>query len=350
MKELEEKLLESEKKCKFYQDKYEQAARAYDQLLFALKQFQRREFGAKSEHFKDQAVQQWDMFSQVPAKLPEQDDNSVPETDVASTRLDKKKRHKKSQHFAKGLPRREIIIPAENKQENDVVIRYEEKEYLHYIPPVYEVVIEKREVVKSVDPDTGLVKLYAAPAPKRLLQSGVTENFLAHIIVGKIYDCQPLYHLEKKFSARFNFICPRNKLARWFIDSAQALQPLVNLLRDEVLDYDVASCDPTHIQVLNEPGRLATQKSYIYTIRGGPPEREVSVFEYHPEEHKDFLQDWFSGFEGYLQVDGQNIFDIFKGNPKVKLAYCNVHSRRKFEPIAKGATQSGLAIEAMRFL
>jgi transposase len=202
------------------------------------------------------------------------------------------------------------------------------------------VIVEKREVVKSIDSETGVVTLHTAPAPKRLLQAYVTEDFLAHIIVSKIYDRQPLYHLEKKFSSRFNFICPRNKLARWFIDSAQALQPLVNLLRDEVLEYDVASCDPTHIQVLDEPGRLATQKSYIYTIRGGPPDRAVALFEYQPEAHQDFLQDWFSGFSGYLQVDGQNIFDIFIENQLIKLLYCNAHSRRKFEPIAKEATKA----------
>src|ERR1700733_1202336 len=188
---LEEKLNNSEENCKFYEDhyqlykaKYEQAVRAYDQLLFAFKQFQRREFGAKSERFKDQIIQQVDMFSKVPAELPEENKEEEDESADSSPEKNpnpsaKKKRRTKSQHFLKGLPRREVIIPAEDKQENSIVIRYEIKEYLHYIPPVYEVVIEKREVVKTLNPETGLVTLYTVPVPKRLLQAGVTENFLA---------------------------------------------------------------------------------------------------------------------------------------------------------------------------
>lgn len=353
----EKKWLESEKNCKFFQEnyelykeKYEQAAQAYDRLLFAFQQFQREKFGARSERFKDQSIAQMDLFSSVPAKAMDPViDSAEIETDSSSNHpVKRKKRGNKNQDFDKWLPRREIIIPAENKKPDDVVIRYEVKEYLHYVPPVHEVIVEKREVVKSVDSQTGLVTLRTASQPKHFLKAGVTENFLANMIVNKIYDRQPLYHLEKKFSARFNFICPRNKMARWFIESSKVLQPLGNLLRDEVLDYDIASCDPTHIQVLNEPGRLATQKSYIYTIRGGPPEKMVAVFEYQPDEHKSFLENWFSGFAGYLQVDGQNIFDIFNQS-QIKLSYCNAHARRKFEPIAKSATKPGLAMEAMKF-
>jgi transposase len=347
---LKEELTQSQKECQLYKEKYEQSVQAYDRLLFAFKQFQRREFGPKSERFKDNNISQYDLFSDIVPKPMETDEDNDLNSPDSSGKTNRKKRGKKSNHFSKNLPRREIIIPAENKNEGDEVIRYEIKELLHYIPPVYEIIVQKREVIASKDPVHPLAQLRTAPLPKCLLpKAGVTENFLAHIVVSKIYDRQPLYHLEKQFSERFNFICPRNKLARWFIDSSLPLQPLVNLLRDEVIDYDIASCDPTHLQVLNEPGRLATKKSYVYTIRGGPPERAVNVFEYQADEHKAFLHDWFSGFSGYLQVDGQNIFDAFEGNHLIKLAFCNAHARRKFEPIAKASVKTGLAKEAMQF-
>jgi transposase len=295
-------------------------------------------------------MSQADLFSEIVPQPSGEDDDEPDPSPPPSGKVSPKKRGKKNQNFAKSLPRREVIIPAENKNECDAVIRYEITELLNYIPAVYEIIVQKREVIASKDPASHVTRLSTALMPKRLLpQVGVTESFLAHMIVSKIYDRQPLYHLEKQFSQRFNFICPRNKLARWFIDSSKPLQPLVNLLRDEVISYDVASCDPTHLQVLNEPGRPATQKSYVYTIRGGPPERAVNVFEYQAEEHKAFLSDWFSGFSGHLHVDGQNIFDTFQGNHSIQLVFCNAHARRKFESIAKAATKAGLAQEAMQF-
>ena len=37
------------------------------------------------------------------------------------------------------------------------------------------------------------------------------------------------------------------------------LQPIYNLLKDNVIEYDIASCDATTLQVLNEPGRVDGQ-------------------------------------------------------------------------------------------
>lgn len=248
------------------------------------------------------------------------------------------------------MPRREVIIPVEGKTSKDKFMRYEITELFNYIPPVYEIIVQKREVVVRGDQTSNITKIITAPNPKRLLpQAKVTETFLAHTIVSKLYDRQPLYHLEKKFKERFDFICQRNKLSRWFIQTSELLQPLVNLMRDELLDYDIAGCDPTHLQVLDEPGRKPEQKSYVYSIRGGSPEHLVNLFEYNAENHKLFLQDWFSGYSGYLQVDGQNIFEPFEDSLSVKLALCNSHARRKFEPIAKATKQPGLASKAMNY-
>lgn len=146
---------------------------------------------------------------------------------------------------------------------------------------------------------------------------------------------------------RFDFICSRAKLARWFIESAEKLWPLINLMQDGVRSYDIAACDPTHLQVLNEPGRKAETKSYLFCIRGGAPGEEAILYQYNATLHKDFLVEFFEGFKGFLHVDGQNIFDAFKNNPDITLVYCNAHARRKFEAITKLAKKPGLAAQAM---
>ena len=330
------KLKHVEAESKLYKEKFEQASQAYNGLLHTFKQSQRRVFGSSSERFLDNNPAQGDFLSEIAAKASnETETDDDPDPTPPAKRKDEKRR-KKNKDFAKNLPRREVIIPVEGKTDKDSVMRYEITELFNYIPPVYEIIVQKREVVVRSDKTSNITKIITAPNPKRLLpQAKVTETFLAHTIVSKLYDRQPLYHLEKKFKERFDFICQRNKLSRWFIQSSELLQPLVNLMRDELLDYDVAGCDPTHLQVLNEPGRKAEQKSYVYSIRGGPPERLVNLFEYNAENHKLFLQDWFSGYSGYLQVDGQNIFEPFEDNLSIQLAFYNSHARRKFEPIAK---------------
>jgi len=335
-----------------YKKKFEQSSQAYDRLLFAFKQSQRRNFGSSSERFIDDNPAQGDFFSTVEAKesLPDESDTNEEPNPNTQKKSNGRKRKKKNKDFAKNLPRREVIIEAEGKTEDDRVIRYETTELLNYIPAVYEIIVQKREVLARKGGINKVTKIITAINPQRFLpQAKVTETFLAHIIVSKLYDRQPLYHLEKKFKERFDFTCQRNKLARWFIQSAVQLQPIVNLMRDQIFEYDVTGCDPTHLQVLNEPGRSPKQKSYVYSIRGGPTEQLVNLFEYNAEDNKIFLDNWFKGYSGYLHVDGQNIFENFEMIDNITLVFCNSHARRKFEPIAKAASKPGLASKAMRY-
>ncbi len=344
-----EELKKTQAELKLCQAKFEQSSQAYNQLLFAFKQSQRRAFGAKSERFLDNSPSQGDFFSTIAPKSCSQNDDDEPDPSPPK-KTKNKKRKKKNKGFAKNLPRREVIIPAKEKMEGDHILRYEITELFNYVPAVYEIIVQKREIIVRKDQTNNIVTIITAPNPPRFLpQTKVTESFLAHVIVSKLYDRQPLYHQEKKFKQRFDFICTRNKLARWMIKSAERLQPIVNLFRDEVFDYDIAGCDPTHLQVLNEPGRRAEQKSYVYSIRGGPPERLVNLYEYNAQDHKDFLTDWFSGYSGFLQVDGQNIFDPFLQEKNISLVFCNSHARRKFEPIAQAAKKPGLANQIMQY-
>ena len=104
-----------------------------------------------------------------------------------------------------------------------------------------------------------------ACAPKRILPKvPVTEDLLAHVILSKFDDRQPLYHLEKPFASRHGINISRQNLSRWVVDAAKPLIPLLNGLKDSIIDHDIASMDATTLQVLNEPNRTPTTKSYAY--------------------------------------------------------------------------------------
>lgn len=57
---------------------------------------------------------------------------------------------------------------------------------------------------------------------------------------------------------------PRQPLARWVIQSGEQLQPLLNLMRDKLLDYPVLHCDETRLQVLHEPVRAPSAQSWMW--------------------------------------------------------------------------------------
>ena len=328
-------------RCKQYEE-------AYEYLKEQMLEMKRQIFGKRSERFIDDPENgQLSLLSDISADFAAADTEKLVDeaTQVAAhTR-------KKTSKTEKELPRRIEIITLSNNDKRcscgccKTVIRYETKEMVNYVEEVLEIVEQRREVAAC--PNGCDNSVITAPAPLQVLPKvKATESFLAFLVVSKLEDRQPLYHLEHKLSERHGIDVSRQTMARWLIDLMEPLRPIYNLLKDGIIDYDVASCDATTLQVLKEPGRAAETKSQVYCIRGGPPDKSVVLYDYNATEHKQFLQDWFSGFKGYMHVDGGNVFD---GSTDATLVNCNAHARRKFEPIAKSNKVKGIAKEAMHY-
>lgn len=337
---LQEKLNTLEKRC-------EQYAQAYEQLQHQVTELLRNRFGKKSERFIDPEHPQLGLLTDS-SKLfadAEADGESIDIPVSAHSR----KKIKKSE---KELPVRIEIIPVSDADKQcacgacKTVIRYEIKRMIHHQKAIIEMIEQRREVVACQRGCEG--EIITAAAPLQVLPKvKATEEFLSFLIVSKLDDRQPLYHLEKQLHQRYNIDCSRQTMARWLIDLMSPLQPIYNLMKDEVISYDIASCDATTLQVLDEPGRKAETKSYVYCVRGGSPDKAVILYDYNDKLHKQFVKDWFEGFTGYLHVDGDNFFDLV--GDFTHLVNCNAHARRKFEPIAQSAKGRGIAKEALRF-
>jgi len=184
--------------------------------------------------------------------------------------------------------------------------------------------------------------MITAASPKQILpKCKASESLLSYICVSKVLDRQPLYHLEKKIQREHHWHIPRNTMARWMIQLSEKLQPLVNLMKDEILGYDIAAIDATTLQVLNEPDRSAETKSQAYCIRGGPPDKRVTLFEYNgyykPRDYtqSDYVIETLTDFKGILSCDASPVFDKIGTQKEVMLSYCHAHARRKFEAIEK---------------
>ena len=156
--------------------------------------------------------------------------------------------------------------------------------------------------------------------------------------VAKYQDALPLYRQEQMFR-RIGVDLPRATLAHWMIKVGTLAQPLLNRLRDELLDFDCLQMDETPVQVLKEGGKAATSKSSMWVQRGGPPDKPVIVFDYDPSRSQQVPLRLLDGFQGYLQSDGYEGYGAVCMQPGVTAVGCWAHARRKFDEAVKAQGQ-----------
>ncbi|HHJ19495.1 MAG TPA: IS66 family transposase [Gammaproteobacteria bacterium] len=89
------------------------------------------------------------------------------------------------------------------------------------------------------------------------------------------------------------------------------------------------------LQVLQEPGRSPTSKSYMWVFRRGDPEKPVLIYEYHPTRSGDAASAFLRDFQGYVQTDGYKGYDFLDHSKGVRHIGCWAHARRKFMDVIK---------------
>jgi len=189
--------------------------------------------------------------------------------------------------------------------------------------------------------------LPAQPIPKSMASPGL----LAHITVSKYQDALPLYRQETILQ-RIGVDIPRATLANWMIRAGTLIQPLINLLQDRLLAYNIIQMDETTVQVLKEDGKAAQSKSYLWLQRGGPPDQPVVLYDYDPGRGAGVPKRLLAGFTGYLQTDGYDGYNAVVAKNKLMHVGCMAHARRKFSEAVKaqgkkkkrGKAHRGLAL------
>jgi transposase len=180
--------------------------------------------------------------------------------------------------------------------------------------------------------------LPAQPIPK----SNASPGLLAYIAASKFVDGLPLYRLETVLE-RIGVDLPRGTMASWMIRVSELTVPLINLLNDTQIDYDVLQMDETTVQVLKEDGRAAQSKSQMWVRRGGPPDKPVILFDYDPSRSGAVPFRLLADYHGYLQTDAYDGYGRVAERDGIIHVGCLAHSRRKFDEAAKAhaAKQSG---------
>ncbi len=133
------------------------------------------------------------------------------------------------------------------------------------------------------------------------------------------------------------------------------IQPLINLMREHLLDYDIVHMDETTVQVLKEPGKTAQSTSYIWVQRGGPPEHPLILYDYDPSRSQAVPKRLLEGYRGTLQTDGYEGYNGVCREQEIVQIGCWAHARRKFDEAlkaqgTKGKPKAGKAVMGLNFI
>jgi len=154
------------------------------------------------------------------------------------------------------------------------------------------------------------------------------------LIIAKYLEGMPLYRLERQL-ARYGMPVPRATLANWMIHCGELIQPLINLMRDRLLSYDIIAMDESRYQVLKEVGKTPQSQSYIWVQRGGPPNEPIILYDYDPSRSQSVPLRLLDGFKGYLQTDAYEGYGaVCRENDLISFG-CLAHARRKFDEALK---------------
>lgn len=307
-----------------------------------------RRYAASSEKLSPDQIALFDE-AELDADTVLESDDDVDEITIAGHTRKKRGRKPIPRH----LPRIDVIheIPESERRcdhdgrlltEIDEVIA----EQLDIIPATIRVL---RHIRKKYACDCGqcikTAPLPAQPIPKSLASPGL----LAHIAVSKYQDALPLYRQETILQ-RIGVDIPRATLANWMIRAGTLIQPLVNLLDDQLLHHDILQMDETTVQVLKESGKRAQSKSYLWLQRGGPPEHPVVRYHYDPGRGAGVAERLLAGFKGYLQTDGYDGYNAVVAANNLIHVGCMAHARRRFSDAVKAQGRSRVRGKAHRGL
>jgi len=223
-------------------------------------------------------------------------------------------------------------------------------EQLEYVPGRF-------KVVRHVRPKLACVRcqqVFQAAAPSRPIRRGLPgPALLAHVMVSKYCDHQPLYRLSGIF-ARDGVELDRSTLCGW-VDKGDALiDPLVAAIRRYALASDKVHGDDTPVKVLAPgTGKSRTGRLWVY-VRDDRPAGDASPraawFAYSPDRNGEHPQDHLRGFRGALQADAYAGWPRLYATGQVQEVACWAHARRKWWDlfVAGKRDPDSLAAEALR--
>lgn len=142
--------------------------------------------------------------------------------------------------------------------------------------------IKHKYACKSCGEVIRTAKAPLQPIPKSI----ASPSLLTQILISKYRDHLPLYRQEQILK-EMDINLARCTLSNWMIKVGKLIQPLINLLRDKLLENNYIQADETTVQVLKEKDKKPSSKSYIWMYKTGYDKDGIAIYEYQPDRKGD---------------------------------------------------------------
>lgn len=219
-------------------------------------------------------------------------------------------------------------------------------EVLDYVPASFRVIRHVRPKY-SCRRCERVVEASAAPRP---IERGLAgAGLLAHVLVSKYCNHQPLYR-QAEIYAREGVDLDRSTMAGWVGSISDLVAPLLEALQQHVLAATKIHADDTPVPVL-APGTGKTKTGRLWTYvrddrAAGDNTPPAVWFAYSPDRKGEHPRQHLERFHGVLQADGYAGFHHLYDTGQIVEAACWAHVRRKFFDLQQ-AHQSPMASEAI---
>ena len=224
------------------------------------------------------------------------------------------------------LPRRRVVIEPKEDVSAYKCIGEEVSWYLERVPATIEVVELVRP--KYVDPNCEDRGVIMAALPDRLIDRGKAgPGLLADIITSKYVDHLPLDRQAKRFK-RQGIRLSTSALGNWVGQVSWHLEPLYELLKQDVRASGYVQADETTMPVQDRTKKGETHRGYYWTYLA--PDAGLVAVDYCNSRARAGPVAFLEGFEGALQTDGYKAYDGFEAESLITTYGCMAHARRYF--------------------
>ena len=214
------------------------------------------------------------------------------------------------------------------------------REVVHHVPGrlYVEKIYEKRYKCLTCEQTDGASHVYHGEAPQALIAHSIaTPSLVASVLHQKYILGTPLYRQLADWQ-RAGLALSETTVANWVIKCAGLVKPIYALMQTKLMAQGFLQGDETPYQVLQEPGKSAQSKSYIWVARSiTRSDAPVVMYAYSNTRSGKFAQSLYSGFTGVLQCDGYAGYNLL-GNTITRVG-CWAHVRRKFYDVYQNTKQ-----------
>jgi transposase len=301
----------------------------------------RQLYGGKAERYinPDPQARQLELFEGVDLLPGEKEAAAKAEKEIRSEKEARAKRMEKAKKSAvrKSLPENlerkiEHLYPeGYNPQDWDLLDEQEPlyTEVLIKEPTKFYVLRTYRH--KAIRKSDHLIVTADCPV-KPIAKSYASSSLLADLMVDKYVDHIPFYRQHKQFE-RLGLKIPEPTILGWFQQVSDLLMPLHFRLWELMKKTNYLQCDETTLPVVRND-KHKTVKGYIWLVRDPMSGREYFYWDKGSRSGEVVLK-LFNGYQGALQTDGYERYELLDGKKGIILLSCWAHARRKFSDAIK---------------